>query len=1036
MNKTTKTQRIFIRLILLVCFGIGFGIPALEATASPVKTGGDPLVWLKFEDNLTNSGTGEVDAVNVGTAQYTDGPGGSRAYDFRVSGNNELSLPGYTGINGADARTVALWVRTEMDGSVGSLVHWGAGGTNSRASFRVMGDGVIRFEWQGNGRNSLTMVNDGQWHHVAYTYDGSQLKIFVNGVEENSVNHSLNTGNAGETDVEIGVQLDGFRFTGAMTDVRIYDRALSEEEIGLLMALVETYTVTFDVENMDGMPISEAIITLGGVTNPPGDYVFEDVQAGNQTYKVEHPAYQNVEDGLLVTKNMTVPVVLLEEGVILPVIWLEFNNNLNNSGSEELTASTDGTPQYADGPGAKNAYVFDGDNHLSLPGYNGIADANPRTVALWINTSASTRQSLAHWGTAANFTRNTFAVQNTGLLRLEWAGGGLNSTQSVNDGEWRHVAYTYDGSRVQLYIDGQPETGQDIALSTAGSEVQLGVRGAGELFNGSMADVRIYDRALSEEEIGSLMAPAPVSFRSSQTGQWDESTTWETSEDEETWSPASLTPGQLHNVYIQTGHSVTLIEDHSCKNLTIEPNGLLTIAPAGGLTVTETLTNNAGVEGLVIKSGGSLLHNSANVPATMERLFDTAETWRLVSSPVSGQSVSGDWTPSGTYAGDHGYDFYAYDEATATWLNQKFGENDIAEFVSGQGYLVSFETADQTKAFAGDLHAGDVTIEVTNSGGGDFAGSNLIGNPYASGIDWKIADRTLFADDFAYVYDRVSSEEGVSEGYKTVDGSIVGAWIAPNQGFFVIKETAGTANFSFTNDMRGHGGTLTKGGSASDAVVLRLGNESYFDQTTLRLRDNATFARDRSDAMKLYSLNDHLPQLYTYTSDEVKVAINSIPHIDEEKPITVGARIPADGSYSLSVNEISGRFQSSPLYLLDIAKGDVHNLKENPEYSFQASKGDVPSLFELWFTQPTDVPKLPAASLTRMYTYGQTLYMEFGREATGRTLEVFDTSGRRLMHKTLGSGMIHTTQLNLHTGVYIVRVTSATETETKRIFVE
>jgi hypothetical protein len=504
MNKTTKTQGIFIRLFLLVCFGLGSGIQALEATPFPAKTAGDPLVWLKFEDNLINSGTGEVDAVNVGTAQYTDGPGSDRAYDFRVSGNNELSLPGYTGINGAGARTVALWVKTEMDGSIGSLVHWGAGGTNSRASFRVMGDGVIRFEWQGGGRDSDTKVNDGQWHHVAYTYNGSQLKIFVNGVEENSVNHTLNTGNAGETDVEIGSQLNANRFTGAMTDVRIYDRALSVEEIGLLMALVETYTVTFEVEDIDGMPIGDAIITLGGVTNPAGNYVFEDVQAGSQTYKVEHPAYQDVEAGLLVTENMTLPVVMLEEGAAYPVIWLEFNNNLNNSGSEELTASTDGTPQYADGPGAKNAYVFDGDNHLSLPGYNGIAGANPRTVALWINTSATTRQSLAHWGTAANFTRNTFAVQNNGLLRLEWAGGGLNSTQSVNDGEWRHVAYTYDGSRVQLYIDGQPKTGQDIALSTAGSEVQLGARGAGEPFSGSMAGLRIYDVALTQEQIGEL----------------------------------------------------------------------------------------------------------------------------------------------------------------------------------------------------------------------------------------------------------------------------------------------------------------------------------------------------------------------------------------------------------------------------------------------------------------------------------------------------------------------------------------------------
>ena len=536
------------------------------------------------------------------------------------------------------------------------------------------------------------------------------------------------------------------------------------------------------------------------------------------------------------------------------------------------------------------------------------------------------------------------------------------------------------------------------------------------------------DGCVSDGETVTIEESPPINYTGSTSNAWHDTGTWDLDE----------IPGPHCDVVIPDNGVVNITSSTPAvgKGLSIGTGAVLTIEAGNTLTVNETLANNADDGGLVLKDGSSLIHNTPNVAATMERLFDTKESWRLVSSPVSGQGIAGNWTPSGSYAGNHGYDFYAYDEATATWLNQKVGENNIDQFLSGKGYLVSFENPDQTKAFAGNLHAGDKTIGVSNSGGENYPGCNLIGNPYASGIDWNIADRSLFIDNFAYVYDRVGTEKGVTEGYKTVDGSTSGAWIAPNQGFFVIKGPAGTASFSFTNDMRGHEGVFTKEASAEEVLVLQLGNDSYYDQATLRIRDNASFARDRSDAMKFYSLNDNMPQLYSYTSDQVKVAINSIPSIDQEKYITLGVRIPADGSYTLSVSEISGRFQSSPIYLLNNISGEIHNLKENPQYSFQATKGDEFAMFEIRFTQPTDVPQNPAENLTHIYTHGQTLYITFSQEAPGRTLEVFDVTGRKLMHRNLGLGLQLTEQLNLQTGVYIVRVIGRDEVKTQQIFIE
>lgn len=451
------------------------------------------------------------------------------------------------------------------------------------------------------------------------------------------------------------------------------------------------------------------------------------------------------------------------------------------------------------------------------------------------------------------------------------------------------------------------------------------------------------------------------------------------------------------------------------------------------------ITSAANAKNLLMLEGSSFVDNGNLTLAgnlTMERTMPVGPSYRLISSPVSGMTIyESDWAPTGLAD----MDFYWFKEDVTEsggtyfpWINIRQSPGVVnpafdATFVAGKGYLASYD-AGGTKAFVGDFNTGDVSINITRTETTIDAikGWNIIGNPYPSGYSWDGSNYAVLEDNYAYVL----NSEGTYDSYAT-------AFFAPNQGFFVRKAAAGTHPFTFMASRRINDGFFAKQGEHTDKLLLSLTNGELADQTTIQAHEGTSFNRDRWDALKLYSLDvDERPQLFTYTSDEVKVAINSIPHIDEEKPITVGARIPADGNYTLSVNEISGRFQSSPLYLLDIAKGEVHNLKESPEYSFQASKGDVPVLFELWFTQPTDVPELPTASLTRMYTYGQTLYMEFGKEATGRSLEVFDISGRRLMHQALGSGTVHTTQLNLQTGVYIVRVTSATETETKRIFVE
>ncbi|WP_411030145.1 LamG-like jellyroll fold domain-containing protein [Spongiimicrobium sp. 3-5] len=206
----------------------------IEVTAPPViDIDTEPQVRLNFDDNLANDGLVNIDATSVGGTEFGIRPGGGGAYNF--TGSNNLDIPGYTGINGAGERSVALWVKTTHDSTSG-LVHWGNTGTFSRSSFKYQNSGVVRFEYQGGGHNGVTPVNDDEWHHVAYTYDGDTVKIYVDGVEDFSIAGitDINTGNTGETDVNIGSQLGGATFIGFMDDVRIFDTVLTPDEIQIL----------------------------------------------------------------------------------------------------------------------------------------------------------------------------------------------------------------------------------------------------------------------------------------------------------------------------------------------------------------------------------------------------------------------------------------------------------------------------------------------------------------------------------------------------------------------------------------------------------------------------------------------------------------------------------------------------------------------------------------------------------------------------------------------------------------------------------
>lgn len=473
----------------------------------------------------------------------------------------------------------------------------------------------------------------------------------------------------------------------------------------------------------------------------------------------------------------------------------------------------------------------------------------------------------------------------------------------------------------------------------------------------------------------------------------------------------------FNNLAITNTGGVSIVNDAkvtTSTNLTIESGASLTLlsiaASTGSLIINGTLSNSGAI------------HSQRYLPGN-------AQSWRMISAPVSGMAISGsDFAPG---AED---DFYAWNEPSpGTWVNYKnisesptFGEvNGGDNFVSGKGYLVAYNAINPTKTFTGNPTYGAVNFNLKNSESKSWAyysGWNLIGNPYSSSIDWNLVDRTKFQDNFAYIY---NPNKLGGEGYISVDGSSAYAYIGANQGFFVVaKLTANNQNFTFTNAIQTHGGgNYLKSENTNKELVLRLSSELYYDETQIRIKEQSDYSRDREDALKMYGFNNAIPQLYSQSSDGVSLSINSLPSINAETGINLGVLIPVNGTYILSMESVSEYLSSDNIYLEDKLMENWHQLTES-SYEFSAEAGEINGRFVLHFgVVGIDESTTDVGGNTHVWQNAGQLYVQSKNDI--HLLEIFDLQGRKLMSKNI-EGNYATFPLNFPTGMFLVRVQNST----------
>jgi len=158
------------------------------------------------------------------------------------------------------------------------------------------------------------------------------------------------------------------------------------------------------------------------------------------------------------------------------------------------------------------ALNFNGFNDgVNLNTVNTLATGNtPHTIAAWvkINSLPSNRAWLLLLGQEGTGSHH-WLINNNGLAQLgAWNGNQVQPTLSA--GVWQHVAITFDGTNLTGYINGTNIGTTPTSFNLQGLPLTLASSHIGEnYFNGTVDELKIYDRALSAVEVSALASITP-----------------------------------------------------------------------------------------------------------------------------------------------------------------------------------------------------------------------------------------------------------------------------------------------------------------------------------------------------------------------------------------------------------------------------------------------------------------------------------------------------------------------------------------------
>ncbi len=445
------------------------------------------------------------------TSRWIDGVRGG-ALDFVVSGTGYVDIGSSFDIEDSSF-TVAAWAKRFSTG--GATRHIFVTGTPGGGPYDVLefgyneSDSFVCLFWN-DDLITPQAYTDSDWHFWACTYDAAtnERTIYRDGVEVVSDVAAGDFSGTGATYIGYN-RYDTTYFEGQIDDVRVYDRALSADDVKALYLNSDKFC-----QNPDGAP--------GQV---------------QYNYGARSPVYCDGGSWVRLAPEVTGPT----EGL---VGWWKLDEIIgttsldvagNNDGS--LLGGMDAANDHSSGMIA-SALNFDGtDDRIEIgnpaDGYLDFEAGLNFTLSAWINPDSVASQariiSKGHWGWSDGYAM--WLVAGGGIGSGAAGGTQAESVASqtgnvITAGQWHHVVSVINqiDKTVITYVDGVAQTlsPRSGTCGTGGGTIfdwsactnmvafsshalNIGASHTpGEFFDGRIDDVRIYNRALTLAEITEL----------------------------------------------------------------------------------------------------------------------------------------------------------------------------------------------------------------------------------------------------------------------------------------------------------------------------------------------------------------------------------------------------------------------------------------------------------------------------------------------------------------------------------------------------
>jgi len=279
-------------------------------------------------------------------------------------------------------------------------------------------------------------------------------------------------------------------------------------------------TISGTVTNISFNSIQGAIVTANGYSNTTdtiGGYTLE-IPVGNYTVTASATGYygQTQENVEVLEDQVTDVNFTLPEGTDLVGEW-HFDEGSGTTATDSSEYENNGTINGATWTTGKlgSALNFDGVDDYIDCGHDASLDITDKiTIMLWVKSAVAGKGGpnagpicKAEEGIDWSWQLRYNAPIEGNYMGFQFNGDPEGSTwvsvkHDLSLGEWYHIAGTFDGTDIKCYLNGiEKDTNTISAIKGGSSTLFIGQDGWDNIFNGVIDEVKIYNRALSAEEI-------------------------------------------------------------------------------------------------------------------------------------------------------------------------------------------------------------------------------------------------------------------------------------------------------------------------------------------------------------------------------------------------------------------------------------------------------------------------------------------------------------------------------------------------------